>query len=83
MMLTDGAWIITIGLLFDIAGVIVLSYPLIISKQKASELAGTYVGGNLALKELLKRQSISAIWGLTFMTVGFSLQICGTWLLMK
>ena len=83
MIVIDGTWIITIGLLFDIVGVAVLSYPLIVSKKQAAELAATKWNGNNALKELFRRQSISAIWGITIMSIGFSLQIYGTWLLMK
>ena len=78
-------WFTVIGLIFDIAGAVFLSYGLIISRKKAIELGKSRFSGNddknLELPQVKDRlkQSRNAIIGLALLIFGFLLQIVGSW----
>jgi len=84
--LLDGRTIITIGLLLDIAGAAILAFGLFVTDDQAIELGGTRWMSedrdeNLKIPSIADRirQSNRAKFGLILLTIGFSLQIVGTW----
>ena len=79
IVLWDGRWLSTVGLLMDIAGVIVLTSAVLASKKTIADLAGTYINENRHQKEALRMQSRRGWYGLALLVPGFLLQIVGTW----
>ncbi len=82
----DPKWFTIVGLLFDIVGAIVLTYGLIVSKEKAVKLGRAYITSkdpneNLKVAPIADRifQSRNAITGLILLIFGFLLQIVGAW----
>ena len=73
-----------IGLGFDIAGAISLSYSLIISENKAIDLGLSYLSSDKREEQLRDprvidrlNQSRNAKLGLALLVIGFALQIIG------
>ena len=82
----DPQWFSVVGLLLDIAGAIVLTYGLILTKHQAVELSATRIMGdteeeNLELPQVVDRlrQSRNAKVGLWLLVMGFLLQLVGNW----
>jgi len=86
----EGTWIITIGLVFDMIGVILILSPLL-HLVKANHPKGDpnpekneFTGGIVDLKhhyEQDKKAQRNAWVGLGFLVFGFALQIFGNWIL--
>jgi len=77
-------WMTVIGLGFDIAGAISLSYSLIISENKAIDLGLSYLSSDKREEQLRDprvidrlNQSRNAKLGLALLVIGFALQIIG------
>lgn len=82
----DPRWVTVFGLALDIIGVIIVGYGLIISKQKAVALGGSYWGGDDAEKSVKippvqdrLLQSRNTIIGGAFLVAGFLCQLYGSW----
>lgn len=87
----DGQWgkaLITIGLLFDGVGAVLLASILFITREEASDRTGTRWGHGKsdprryetpAVKALL-RDARRGKWGAALLASGFGLQILGLWL---
>jgi len=82
----DPTWANVLGLVLDIIGAIFLTYGVIVSKKKAIELGGAYLGGNTDEQNLeippvrdRLQQSCNAIIGGLFLIAGFLFQIYGSW----
>lgn len=79
-------WVNILGLGSDILGAVILSYGLLISRQRAIELGVSRLSGdtdeeNLQLPAVKDRraQSRNAAIGLAFLVTGFALQIVASW----
>lgn len=82
----NAQWLNIIGLFSDIIGALFLSYGLLISKKSAirlgvSRLCSKDEKENLKLPQVKDRlkQSRNAIIGLSFLTIGFLLQMIANW----
>ena len=75
-----GNVVITIGLVMDIFGVIMLSKELMVSENEADKLSTTRIGHSPRLKKLFLVQSRNAKIGLALLVFGFTFQIIGIWL---
>ncbi len=70
-------WIL-FGLSYDIVGVLVLGYALVIpSDKQLVMLAGTYWGNNPHLLDALVKQRTDAWFGVTLLVCGFIMQAFG------
>ena len=69
-------WII-IGLIFDVAGALLLASLLYVSKEKAEVLAQTFYGSSPPQIQDRLRQSKKAKWGAFLIISGFLLQAVG------
>jgi len=64
------------GLLYDIAGVILLASSLVATKTETlMQQAKLYWGGNKALYVALMTQKFDALWGLPLLILGFAMQL--------
>lgn len=79
-------WVSVIGLSFDLVGAFILAYGLFISEDGALELGQSRFSGdtkkaNLQLPQVRDRlrQSRNAKIGVSFLIVGFALQIIANW----
>jgi hypothetical protein len=70
----------TVGLLFDIAGALVLAQAVIVSETEAEELAGTYMDFSPAQKADRLKQSKKAKWGSALLAIGFLGQLVALWI---
>ena len=66
------------GLVLTSVGAFVAAKAVIINKEQAEILSGTYYNGNNALKDSLLNQSRNAKYGLWLVGFGTILQIVGT-----
>ena len=74
-----GLWLTTAGLLLDIVGVWILARSVIVTNEKAAQLASTRLNGNKVLEEQFLQDARDARRGVFILIVGFILQILGTW----
>ena len=74
-----GPWLTTIGLLLDIVGVVILTRGVIVTNEMAKTLAGTPWDGNTELEKQLRKGARDGRIGVFILSVGFGLQILGTW----
>lgn len=79
-------WLIIVGLVFDLIGALFLAWGLILTKKQAIELGVSRICGNtdeenLRLPTVVDRlrQSRNAVTGIIFLSIGFLLQIIGSW----
>ena len=79
--------LITVGLVLDIIGAVILTSTTIMSKKEAVKRAGSYYAYEEGDKRAYKsppvagfiRDSRCATLGLVFLIVGFAVQIWGLW----
>lgn len=81
-----GAAFSSVGLLLDIAGVLLLSRGLLVSEDEAIEMSGGFMGSLNRAEELesppVRHRLIDAArarLGLSLCGIGFGLQIVGAW----
>jgi len=82
----DFRWLAEFGLACDFFGALVIACDLIVPKKKAIELSRSLYSSNVdeenlklpQVKDRLK-QSRNAIIGVTFLVIGFTLQLFGNW----
>ncbi len=82
----DPKWANIVGLFLDIFGAVFLAYGVIVSKKKATELGGAYLGGDTdeqsfkipPVRDRIQ-QSRNAIIGGLLLIAGFLFQIYGSW----
>ena len=74
------AWLTGLGLLFDIAGAVVLAWPLVEPEEwaAAADLKASAEQNQPPARMQILREGRCARWGLGLLIVGFALQLAGS-----
>jgi len=73
----SGKVLTVIGLSFDLLGAFVIGWGVILTKDEAEKLAGTYYGKNTFLERSLLGQRNKTLVGLVLLVLGAGFQIAG------